>query len=178
MVKKIKKTYTKYNPSTDHLEYTFHYNDAETTILQEKLNKNSQVGIDDLRRIALWKIDRVLNVPDDTIAKLGNLAAKQDLTVEDEIVKDVIQDLLNADGIGFPMASAILKFLRPDVFPIIDVRAYRAFTGTKPNYSTYTYEKYIEYAKELSADAKKRNRALRDMDEQLYRFDQEKNGKI
>lgn len=87
-------------------------------------------------------------------------------------------ELVCSDGIGFPMASAILKFLRPDVFPIIDVRAYRAFTGSKPYYSTYTYDKYKEYAKNLLQDAQNRERPLRDMDEQLYCFDQDKNGKI
>jgi len=178
MAKKAKKAYTKYDPRKDRLNYEFHYNDVETADLHQLINNNTQIGIDDIRRIALWKIDRVLSVSNETIERLRNLAGQESLTIEDEIVKEVIEELVSSDGIGFPMASAILKFLRPDVFPIIDVRAYRAFTGTKPYYSTYTYDKYKEYAQNLQQDAQRRERPLRDMDEQLYCFDQEKNGKI
>lgn len=76
------------------------------------------------------------------------------------------------------MASATLKFLRPGVFPIIDVRAYRALTGTKPYYGTYTYEKYRDYTIELQKIAKEVSRPLREIDEQLYCFDEEQNGAI
>ena len=75
-------------------------------------------------------------------------------------------------------ASGILKFIKPDIFPIIDVRAYRALTGEKPYYSTYTYEKYVGYAKSLAKEAIRLGRPLREMDEQLYCFDQECNGRI
>jgi len=178
VAKKTKRTYTKYDPDVDQLSYEFHYNDDETADLHQRINNNAQIGIDDLRRIALWKIDRVLSVSDETIEKLRNLAVQENLKIEDEIVKEVIGELVSSDGIGFPMASAILKFLKPDVFPIIDVRAYRALTGSKPYYTTYTYDKYKEYAQKLQADAKNKNRPLKDMDEQLYCFDQDKNGKI
>ena len=178
MAKKTKKSYTKYNPDADQLNYEFHYNDEETAELHQLINNNAQIGIDDLRRIALWKIDRVLSVSDETLEKLRGLAIQENLTIEDNVVKEVIEELVSSDGIGFPMASAILKFIRPDVFPIIDVRAYRAFTGSKPYYSTYTYEKYKEYAQNLHSYAQARNRPLREMDEQLYCFDQDKNGKI
>lgn len=67
MAKKTKKSYTKYDPNADQLNYDFHYNDGETADLHELINNNTQIGIDDLRRIALWKIERVLNVSDETI---------------------------------------------------------------------------------------------------------------
>lgn len=75
---------------------------------------------------------------------------------------------MNSDGIGFLMASAILKFLGAGVFPAIDVRAYRSFTPPKPNCATYTCDKYKKYAQELRADIQNEDRALRDMDEQLF----------
>lgn len=76
------------------------------------------------------------------------------------------------------MASAILKFIKPTVFPIIDVRAYRALTGKKPYYATYSYEKYIDYAEKVSEISKKLNRPLKEIDEQLYCYDQKHNGEI
>jgi thermostable 8-oxoguanine DNA glycosylase len=48
----------------------------------------------------------------------------------------------------------------------------------KPYYSTYSYKKYIEYAERLTEIAKSTGRNLREIDEQLYCFDTEHNGKI
>lgn len=79
MPQQPKRTYTKYNPSTDQLDYEFHYNDDETADLHRQINRNPQIAVDDLRRIALWKIDRVLSVSDETIEKLRHLAVKEDL---------------------------------------------------------------------------------------------------
>lgn len=75
-----------------------------------------------------------------------------------------------------PLASTILKFLRPDVFPIIDVRAYRALFDKK--IYTYTYDKYIEYCKEIYKIRDIKGIKLSEVDEQLYMFDKDKNGKI
>ena len=76
------------------------------------------------------------------------------------------------------MASAILKFINPNLFPIIDVRAYRALMGIKPYYGTYSYEKYMEYSEMLMVMAKDQSKPLREIDEQLYSFDKEYNGAI
>lgn len=110
--------------------------------------------------------------------KLNELSAKSDVKLKDELVKEVIENLVISQGIGFPMASAILKFIKPTVFPIIDVRAYRALTGKKPYYATYSYEKYIDYAEKVSEISKKLNRPLKEIDEQLYCYDQKHNGEI
>jgi len=58
------------------------------------------------------------------------------------------------------------RFIKPDIFPIIDVRAYRALTGKKPYYATYSYDEYVKYTKELMrlADLDS-DRTLREMDE-------------
>lgn len=178
MQKKEKRSYQKYDPQIDTLEFPFSYNDDETAHLHQRINNNPDVDIADLRRIALWKIGRVLDVSDETIELLRTLAKHQNLSINDPLVKETIENLVDSQGIGYPMASAILKFIRPDVFPIIDVRAYRALTGKKPYYSTYTYQKYVEYTKSLSEEAARLGKSLREMDEQLYCFDLEHNGKI
>lgn len=36
----------------------------------------------------------------------------------------VIKKLLEYKGVGFPLATSILKFINPEVFPIIDIRDY------------------------------------------------------
>jgi hypothetical protein len=76
------------------------------------------------------------------------------------------------------MASAFLKLIRPTVFPIIDVRAYRALTGKRLRYTQYTTELYLKYVDQISAIAAQRSVPLAIVDEQLYCYDKAKNGKI
>lgn len=173
-----KKTYRQFDFKSETLDFDFIYNPQETEALHLHLNGNSEIKIDDLRRVFLWKSNRVLDVSVDTLGLLSELAADKKLTLDDEFVKTVLDQLVLSQGIGFPMASAILKFIRPDIFPIIDVRAYRALTGKKPYYSTYSYEKYIDYAKQLTTIASLLKRDLREIDEQLYCYDEKHNGKI
>lgn len=172
-----KRTYKKYS-SNDDLSFTFSYNDKETTELHAKLNGCTSISESDLQRVSLWKSDRALSVSEETLVKLNELSANKNISLKDPLVKEVIEKLVLSQGIGFPMASAILKFINPEVFPIIDVRAYRALTGKKPYYATYSYEKYIEYAEQLTKIAIALKRPLREIDEQLYCFDQKNNGKI
>jgi thermostable 8-oxoguanine DNA glycosylase len=178
MVKKPKRSYRKYDSDKDALNYDFSYNDEETSALHKIFNNNPVIDINDLRRIALWKINRVLEISENTIEKLEILSRKETVTVDDDLAKEILGELVASQGVGFPMASAILKFIKPDVFPIIDVRAYRALTGTKPYYSTYTYKKYVDYSQQIRAYAEQLKRPLREIDEQLYCFDQQHNGKI
>lgn len=175
---KQKNQYRKYDNLLHELDFRFSYNDDETSKLHKLLNGSTSISEDDLRRVSLWKLDRILSVTKETLDKLNELSKIKELDLKDDIVKDVLEMLVLSQGIGFPMASAILKFINPNIFPIIDVRAYRALTGIKPYYGTYSYEKYIEYADELTKIAKLKNRPLREIDEQLYCFDKEYNGAI
>jgi thermostable 8-oxoguanine DNA glycosylase len=129
--------------------------------------------------VALWKINRVLDVPESVLTALGALARRRTrIDRRSRRVTDLIEALVRCSGIHYPMASAILKFLRPDVFPIIDVRAYRALTGRKLSRKTYSLQRYLDYADELERLAARLERPLSEMDEQLYEFDQDKNGRI
>jgi hypothetical protein len=171
-----------YNDATDKLNFDYKYNPAETPALKKAAKRNASVDIDLLRRIALWKLDRVLNVPGGTVQKLQALAADGDLRVDSAETQSLIAELMECEGIGLPMASTILTFLRPDVFPIIDVRAYRALYGKKRYFSQSKDQKnielYLAYAADVRGISQKLNRPLRDIDEQLYEFDKQHNGKI
>jgi thermostable 8-oxoguanine DNA glycosylase len=172
------KTFATYDVSTGPLNFKFEYNPDETAALHKKLNGAAAITANDLRQVSLWKSDRTLNVSDETLAKLAELSAKTNVTIDDPIVKEVLEMLMDSQGIGLPMASSIIKFINPNVFPIIDIRAYRALTGKKANQSTYTVGNYIAYTKRLTAIAAEWGRPLRDIDEQLYCFDKEYNKTI
>lgn len=167
-----------FDVSRDSLEYEYDYNPEETRALRKRLQRKQHPTIDDLRRVALWKIDRVLNVPESLLADLGALARRRKINRRDGKTGEQIEALVRCGGIHYPMASAILKFLRPDVFPIIDVRAYRALTGRKLSRKTYSLQRYLDYADELERLAVRLERPLSEIDEQLYKFDQEKNDRI
>ncbi len=176
--KTIPHKYQQFDPSGPEIKYIFNYNSVETKDLHARLNGNPDLNICDLRRVSLWKLDRVLKVSEVTLSLLRAVAIKNDLKITDSIAKDAIEGLVASEGVGYPMASSILKFIRPDIFPIIDIRAYRALTGKKLYYKSYTLKKYLDYAERLQKIANDKCRPLCEIDEQLYCFDEKNNGPI
>lgn len=59
--KRQKREYKKYHPEQDALDFTFSYNDKEKGTARE-VKRSTSVTEDDLRRVSLWKSDRVLSV--------------------------------------------------------------------------------------------------------------------
>ena len=175
-------SFRQYDDATDALNFPYEYNNKETASLNKAANSNAQIDIHLLRRIALWKLDRVLDVQSETIKKLQSVATDPDLRVDSAETRSLIEELLECQGIGLPMASTILKFLRPDVFPIIDVRAWRAMYGKKGYFNQASVKQnidhYLTYASRVRSIAEQTNRPLREIDEQLYCFDIKYNGTI
>ena len=167
-----------FDPSRDSLDYPFDYNPEETDALKSQLQGNTKVTLDDLRRVSLWKINRVLEVPDSVLGDFNELTALPNLTHRMPKAIDVLEALVDSRGVGYPMASSMLKFVRPDVFPIIDVRAYRALFGRKLYASMYTTERYLDYADRCHEIAESQGIPLAAVDEQLYGFDLKHNGTI
>ncbi|MGN7358462.1 hypothetical protein ACTHPF_13455 [Paenibacillus sp. SAF-054] len=168
----------RFDQTKDDLGFSFHYNNAETDELNKRLNNNKDFTLDDLRRVALWKINRVLDIPDDLLLELREFLSEEDLSIDNVKLKPLVNRLLECSGIGMPMVSSFLKFLRPDVFPIIDVRAYRAIYGKKIYYQSYSYDTYIDYVKKVYEIRDHFKMPLSEVDQQLYCFDKEYNGKI
>ncbi|MFP4402379.1 MAG: hypothetical protein ACLFPL_04050 [Candidatus Nanoarchaeia archaeon] len=157
----------------------FEYNIQETQKLRELFeNKKKEITINDLRRISLWKLDRVLEIDENTLEKINVIFNKEDLKFNDKIVIELIEELKNSKGVGFPMLSSFLKFIRPDLFPIIDIRAYRALYGKKIYSSQYSIEKYFNYIEKVYEIRDSLNLKLYEVDEKLYCFDRDNNGKI
>lgn len=167
-----------FNLDSDLLEDIFAYHLEEKYAIQEGLKNKSDINLDDIRRIALWKYDRVIDVDDLFCTQLYKIVSREDVTIEDKEVHEMIEKLISCEGVGFPLASTILKFINPRVFPIIDVRAYRALYGEKIYSGQYNLKLYLEYTKRIYAICDKFNIALSEVDERLYEFDKKYNGKI
>ncbi|MCG7983363.1 MAG: hypothetical protein JAY90_11525 [Candidatus Thiodiazotropha lotti] len=167
-----------FDADADKLNFEFDYNLAETEALGDLLNHNPNPTLDDLRRVALWKIDRILDIPEGTIRNLSKLVQTNPLSHRSQESRDILQELTDCPGVWYPMASAILKFLRPDIFPIIDVRAYRALKGKRLYPRSYSVDLYLDYVDELKDIASKTNIPFHEVDQQLYCFDREFNQAI
>ena len=135
-------SFRRFNPDTDQLNYQFDYNIEEGAALRERFSTANEIGLADLHRVALWKIDRVIAIIEELLATLNSLREMKDLEISSAASRDVIDRLTQCEGVYFPMASAILKFVNPNVYPIIDVRAYRAAYGQRPYRHTYTIDQY------------------------------------
>lgn len=134
-----------------------------------------------IHKITLWKTNRYYILNSELLAKINKLSKLK--PCEHEKSKNVLWQLLEQKGVDLPMASTLLRFRNPDVFQIIDKRAYRALMGVKYPFYTKTKTKrkidgYFSYLDELHKLCKERGQDFKDIDRILYQFDKEKNGKL
>lgn len=136
--------------------------------------QHSRFDINTIREITLWKLDRYVCLTDDVIEKLNTLKSLTQLDEEKTTV--VLDALLKSKGVRLPMASTYLRFINPQVYQIIDARAYRAAFDYKVNevLSSQDISKlidiYIEYIEKLREIAQKGYHGLRVKFEDLDRF--------
>lgn len=106
------------------------YNYADPQQVSDAVEKLRDTNsLEALYMIVLWKTNRL--IPADRLKeiqqKIRNLSIKSIKSIKDQNeVRGLLSYMLETPGIRLPMASAILHFYYPDVFPIIDQRAYRA----------------------------------------------------
>ena len=79
----------KFNPDheTHTLKYDFEYNKNEKLELHKLLNNSSSIDVHDLRRVSLWKLNRILEVSDDIIEDLRKLASLKTIEINSEPIK-------------------------------------------------------------------------------------------
>ena len=141
---------------------------------------------DIINEIVLWKMNRRPQVTEELIDAIFSLKEiKTPLqALEDEKTAQVIEKLLQTKGMQLPMASTVLHFYYPEVFPIIDQRAYRELyamdypkTMTKIPMLTELYLKYIKDCWEYQQE-KCPGIALSRIEKVLYQLDKEKGNKV
>lgn len=137
---------------------------------------NPRENQDIINSIALWKINRRIEKNDELIRNIHSLSQKlkkyDDINKYLKEVKDVFSGLLQTIGISVAMASTILHMFMPEVFPIIDKRAYRVIYG-KEMPKNITAEKYLEYVDKVAAFHRERcsKISFQEMDKVLYQID-------
>lgn len=134
-------------------------------------------------KIILWKVHRYAELDSALLDKLNSIRElKKD---EREKAEPVLKALLDTPGIDLPMASTLLRFRNPDVFQIIDQRAYRSVMPETNKYPLYTassikkkVEVYFDYLKAVDDLCEQKGISFFDADRILYQFDKKENGKL
>ena len=84
---------------------------------------------DSINEIVLWKTDRYARLDPAVIHSLNELVLLRN--GEHRRGQHTLEALLETRGVDLAMASTFLRFRNPQVFPIIDRRAYRAVYGRR-----------------------------------------------
>lgn len=102
--------------------HPFTYLPAVTSMLDTL--QHHDLTMENIYQISLWKVDRYPQMDLQTLNALNSV--KDDIVLDETKTRDILEKLLNTQGVGLPMASAYLRFINPQVYQIIDHRAYRA----------------------------------------------------
>jgi hypothetical protein len=101
--------------------------------------------------IRAWRGRNVIGIDDDAFWADWRETARR--AIGAKVAKT---GLLGLDGVGYPMASAILDILDPEVWPVIDRWAVRAVFGTQPTGAPWPVSRwhraatYQAYARHLA----------------------------
>ena len=154
-------------------------------ILEDIENINAPKDLDPIiNKIVLWKTNRVVEMDDDAqkgLLEIKNIREKEDAIGKDKLlVEKVLKDLLKSKGIKLAMASTLMHFFNPNVFPIFDQRAYRVIYLRDYKESTsiqYNISLYLDYLNECinyyNNNLKRYNINFSDTDKYLYQIDKE-----
>lgn len=161
----------------------------------ELLDENSSIEVVKplINEIVLWKLNRMVEVDDELIKSLLKIRRITDIEfflnsndLRDEL-KDTMKKLMDSKGIRIAMASTILHFFNPKIFPIIDKRAYFAINNclmperiNNKNNGPDEYLLYIEkcYKWFLLKSKNEKDLKFENIDKVLYQHDKDSGRKL
>lgn len=108
----------------------FNYQPELTSALDSIQLQGGNLSREQFYEIVLWKLNRFPVISDDLLKKLDALKG---ISAFDKESESLLIELLSAPGISLPMASTILRFLNPQVFQIVDDRAFRVVQKEFPD---------------------------------------------
>ena len=149
---------------------------------------NTLENQDIINSIVLWKINRQIEISNSTFLKIKELKNEnlQQLNLVKNKIIEILLELLNSKGVQIAMASTILKMFHPNIFPIIDQRAYRElYNQAFPKYygknAVFKYaDLYWKYLTDCHSYNKKNCPEIEFyyLDKLLYQLDIEKGNKV
>ena len=166
----------------------YNYIDSDSIFHRiSKANKEDyQENCNIINEIILWKTNRVTVIDNNVIKQIYELSTINDPTeaAESQLTLQVIVQLLDSKGVRLPMASTILHFYHPKIYPIIDQRAYRELYQKEfPKYVSdnmklaHIYMRYIKDCYQFQQE-KCQDIPFEHIDKVLYQIDKEKGNKV
>lgn len=148
--------------------------------------KDYRENKDIINEIVLWKMSRRPQVTETMIDAIFELETIKTPTeaIESKKTAEVVEMLLHTKGMQLPMASTVLHFYYPNVYPIIDQRAYRELYGEEYPRTTLRVEKlvnlYIKYIGDCYTYQQNNCPEIpyAKIDKVLYQIDKEKGLKV
>lgn len=141
---------------------------------------------DIINEIVLWKLNRRPQINEKVIEAIYKLEViKTPIeAIDSELTRDVLMLLLNSRGMKLPMASTVLHFYYPDIFPIIDQRAYRELYGKEYPNTKGKNQKLIDLYVQYIIDCNNFHQEMcpeipfSKLDKILYQIDKEKGNHV
>jgi thermostable 8-oxoguanine DNA glycosylase len=125
-------------------------------------------------KIILWKLNRYPEITTEHLNLINDLKHNY----SESKARECVLHLLHVKGLDLPMVSAILRFIMPHKFQIIDQRAYRILYGEELKLSTSKDKKvhlYLEYLHELQKQCMELQINFNEADRLLYSLDKNVN---
>jgi hypothetical protein len=156
--------------------------------LTKKLDKTkSQFNQELLNEIVLWKVNRYALFNSTLINEINTISSWKVLNKEK--TRKILTSLLKTKGVQLAMASTILRFRNPNIFQIIDQRAYRVIEGGPLKLSQINetsrdktidkqIEIYLDYLVNIKKACKKLDIDFDDADRVLYIIDKNINKSV
>ncbi len=149
-------------------------------------NSDYRENRDIINKIVLWKMNRTPEVSDEVIDAIYSLSeiASPEEAAQSERTREVVEKLLMSKGMKLPMASTVLHFYFPNLYPIIDQRAYRELYGIEYPRSIIKVEKLVDIYVKYIIDCRNYHQKkcpqipFSKVDKLLYQLDKEKGYKV
>ena len=125
---------------------------------------------DEFLTVCAWKTERSRPKVAQNDAQAVERATGVAVSSPDE--KRRMEALLELDGVGVPTASALLYFLFPDDYPILDVRALESL-GVAAR-TVYPVSFWLEYLEACRALARANGVSIRTLDKALWQHSKER----
>jgi hypothetical protein len=150
------------------LERAERYGYADDSVARAAGARAARAGAysrDDFLTIVRWKSARALPRAERNTAASVSTATRASFAAKDELSR--IAAMTGLEGVGVPVASALLHFAFPDAYPILDFRALASLgeSTTMTQYSPSFWARYVERCRDLAKDA---GVSLRDLDKALW----------
>ena len=148
--------------------------------LTQKLdNKKGDFNKETFYEIILWKLNRFADIDNKLLSKINSLS--KDSRLNETKTREILNSLLEINGIRLPMASTILRFRNPNIYQILDQRVFRVIFGKDYKHSAKierTVDTYFEYLAKLKNVCDEHKLSFKMVDRTLYELDKKINPRL